>query len=193
MTFNIQRLNSDFPIFLIENFNTIDDNLRKILSSIVLKCKERNHFFPGGSFLVDMDYDNIFKESYEKFKNVSRTMFGDYHPIVDYQEIYSYSSNKNYHGDIPGRIHNHINTSTINSVYYLNIPKSVTEEKGSITFFKDDKTYTHVPKNDDLLIFPNYLDHRINNYNDDEEWRISINMEITCTETSDELFSRVEL
>lgn len=191
MTFNIQKLSEDFPIYLIKNFNTIDDDLRNRLSSIVLYCKKKNHFGFGGSFLVDIDYDNFFKTSYEKFKNISRDMFNDYHILSDYQPIFSYCSNKSDHGS--GVIHNHLKTSTINSVYYLNIPKLSTEEKGSISFFKNGKIFTYKPNNDDLLIFPDYLDHKINNYDIDEEWRISINMEITCIETSDELFSRIKI
>lgn len=190
MNYNIQKLSEDFPIFLIENFNTIDDNLRNHLSSIVLYCKKKNHFgHSGGSFLVDFDYDNFFKTSYEKFKDITRHMFNDCHFLWDYQPIYSYCSNKSNHG--LGVIHNHINTSTINSVYYLNVPKLATNEKGSISFFKDNKIFTYKPNNDDLLIFPDYLDHKINNYDIDDEWRISINMEITCIETSDELFNRI--
>jgi len=44
----------------------------------------------------------------------------------------------------------------------------------------------------DLLIFPNYLDHQIN-FLDDEEYRVSINMEIKSEESSEELFSKVDI
>lgn len=191
MTYSIQKLNDNFPIYLIRNFEIINDSLKSELIDIILECKSRNHFSSGGSFLVDRDYQNFFSNLYRKFERSSFDLFKMYTKSNRESLIWSYSSNKYNHGTIPGQIHNHINTSTINSVYYLSIPNSVTEEKGSITFFLRDMEFTYTPKNYDLLIFPNYLDHRINNYEDDEEWRISINMEIKCEESSEELFSRV--
>lgn len=192
MIYSIQKLTDNFPIYLIQNFETPDQRLRKELVSLVLKCKEKNHSSNGGSFFVDEDLNNFFEELYNKFLDTAYDIFGEYTKIPNKSyNIWSYSSNKFNHGLIPGCIHNHMNTSTINSVYYLNIPQSVTNEKGSISFFLNQNVFTYKPNNDDFLIFPNYLDHRINNYEDDEEWRVSINMEINCKESSAELFSRV--
>ena len=195
MNYSIQKLSEDFPIYLIKNFEVPPKTLRDELISLVLRCKTKNHKSSGGSFFVDEDFDDFFDHLYQKFIDVSSNIFGQYNQIENKTpfKIWSYSSNKFNHGLIPGIIHNHINTSTINSVYYLNIPSSVTMERGSISFFLGDKVFTYKPENDDLLIFPNYLDHRINNYDDDEEWRISINMEIRCAESSDELFSRIKI
>jgi hypothetical protein len=192
MTYFIQRLNNNFPIYLIKNFEVPNDNLREELVSLVLECKKRNHHSKGGSFFVDEDLDIFFENLYNKFIDIAYDIFGEYVIIPNKNHnIWSYSSNKFNHGSIPGQIHNHINTSTINSVYYLNIPQSVTIEKGSISFFLKGNIFTYKPNNDDILIFPNYLDHRINNYEDDEEWRVSINMEINCKESSEQLFSRI--
>lgn len=192
MTYSIQKLNDKFPIYLIKNFETPDENLRKELVLLVLRCKEKNHNSNSGSFFVDEDMSGFFENLYNKFVDCTYDIFGEYVKIPNKSyNIWSYSSNKFNHGPIPGMIHNHIDTSTINSVYYLNIPQSVTDDKGSISFFFNENIFTYKPDNDDFLIFPNYLDHRINNYEDDEEWRVSINMEINCQESSDELFSRI--
>jgi hypothetical protein len=89
-------------------------------------------------------------------------------------------------------LHNHLNTSTINSVYYLNVPITASIGQGSISFLLNGNKFTYKPENGDLLIFPDYLDHQIN-FLDDEEYRVSINMEIKCKESSEELFSRVNI
>ena len=192
MTHSIQKLDREFPIFLIKNFESPDDNFRKSLVSLVIECKKKNHNSNFGSFIVDLDINDFFENLYQNFFELSKNLFGKFTSYKNNYNIWSYSSNKYQHGAIPGTIHNHINTSTINSVYYLNIPESVTYEKGSITFFEEEREFTYKPNNNDLLIFPNYLDHRINNYNTDENWRVSINMEIKCEESADELFSRID-
>ena len=194
----IERLSDTFPIYLIKNFCEVENDLREKLCSVVLECKKRNHFDSegkcyDGSFLVDKDYNNFFRNLYNNFHNLCYKMFDDYNPLPIRKYIFSYSTNKDNCGEIPGRIHNHVKTSTINSVFYLNVPSTITIEKGSISFFMNDEIFTYKPNNDDFLIFPDYLDHGINNYKDDEEWRISINMEIICSESSDELFNKVKI
>ena len=77
--------------------------------------------------------------------------------------------------------HNHINTSTINGVLYLE-----TIPKHGIKFKYDNKiTYKEV-KPYDLLIFPNFLDHVpiISKL----KRRISLNFELNCVEKSEEIF-----
>jgi hypothetical protein len=74
----------------------------------------------------------------------------------------------------------------------LNVPQTVSISNGSISFILNGETFSYKPENGDLLIFPNYLNHKIN-FLDDEEYRISINMEIKCEESSEELFSKVDI
>ena len=184
------KLHEKFPIYLIKDFEQVEDNLRIALMAVVLENKIRNHKGNGGSFLIDEDYRGFFKYLYSKFFEVSKTLFGDFTPSNNSDACWSYASNKFDHG--PGLLHNHLNTSTINSVYYLNVPQTASIDNGSISFVLNGSRFTHKPENGDLLIFPDYLDHQIN-FLDDEEYRISINMEIKCKESSDELFSRVKL
>jgi len=83
--------------------------------------------------------------------------------------------------------HNHINSSTINAVYYLNIPK---KDNVTIDFELNKKLLTYKIKNYDLIIFPDNLNHKPNRcYNDG--YRISINMEIICNETSEHIFNHM--
>ena len=183
---NISKPYEKFPIYLIKNFEEIEDSLKVALMAVVLENKFRNHEGNGGSFLIDEDYRNFFKNLYIKFFDVSKNIFGDF-TLSSNNSIscWSYTSNKFHHG--PGILHNHLSTSTINSVYYLNVPKTVSITHGSISFLLNGEEFAYKPENGDLLIFPNYLNHKIN-FLDDEEYRISINMEITTEETVSELF-----
>lgn len=181
-----KRINYNFPIFVWNNFLNLDDAQRIELMNIVLENKKRNHHGVGGSFKIDYDPTSFFQELYSKFFNVSNQFFGDLNVLPNNSTMcWSYSSNDVDHG--PGMIHNHINTSTINSVYYLNVPDSTTVENGSIQFFLNDQTFSYRPNRFDLVVFPNYLNHKIN-YLNDPEYRISINMEILCEEEPYDIF-----
>lgn len=79
--------------------------------------------------------------------------------------------------------HNHKETSTINGVYYL----KVNEDERGILFAHQGKEYHYMPKNNDLIIFPNYLKHLP--LPSLSATRISINMEITTNEDADTIFS----
>ena len=78
--------------------------------------------------------------------------------------------------------HNHLDTSTINAVLYLQTVKG----KGIEYEYKGDKKY-YEPKDYDLLIFPNFLNHRplTSNF----ERRISLNLELKCFESSESIFN----
>ena len=87
-----------------------------------------------------------------------------------------------YEGDV---WHNHIKSSTINCVLYLKTVKN----KGIEFENNGDKTYVE-PIDFDLVIFPNFLNHRPLLSKD--KTRISLNMEIRCNENVNEIFSERE-
>ena len=83
--------------------------------------------------------------------------------------------------------HNHSNTSTINGVIYLKITK---EEKG-INFLIDNEVKNFIPRQFDLVIFPNYLNH-CPLVSKTEEKRISLNLELRCKEKVTDIFDNKE-
>ena len=83
--------------------------------------------------------------------------------------------------------HNHLTTSTINGVIYLKLTK---EEKG-INFLIDNKVQNFIPKQFDLVIFPNYLNH-CPLVSKTEEKRISLNLELRCKEKVTDIFDNKE-
>jgi len=78
-------------------------------------------------------------------------------------------------------IHNHKNTATVNGVYYFNMPENC---GGELDFYNNNNKViqTISPKQSQLVLFPGYLNHK-NRYCNSKQFRISINLEITCNET----------
>ena len=71
--------------------------------------------------------------------------------------------------------HSHVTTSTINAVYYINPPK-----KGGGLNLRHNLIENIIhPKPNTLYIFPCWLEHRPLPQEDDE-WRISVNIEYMC-------------
>ena len=110
---NVGKLYETFPIYLIKDFEQVEDSLRIALMAVVLENKVRNHEGNGGSFLINEDYRGFFKYLYNKFFEASKTIFGDFTTSDNNESCWSYASNKFHHGT--GVLHNHLNTSTINS------------------------------------------------------------------------------
>ena len=80
--------------------------------------------------------------------------------------------------------HHHLRSSTINGVYYLKVNE---KDKGIQFRYKDNILHLQ-PAVNDLLIFPSWLEH----YpfpSEDENIRISINMEMLCEQSANELFA----
>ena len=78
-------------------------------------------------------------------------------------------------------IHNHKNTATVNGVYYFKMPENC---GGELDFYNNNNEViqTISPKQSQLVLFPGYLNHK-NRYCNSKQFRISINLEITCNET----------
>ena len=80
-------------------------------------------------------------------------------------------------------------TSTINSVYYLHIPKDM--KGGEIEFRSRRKDVLKItPKTNELYIFPNWMWHNPVNV-ESEEFRLSINLEIITKEKNRDIFNDI--
>jgi hypothetical protein len=158
----------------------VNSNRQECYTAIVKDHKElldNNYYIKrqSSSFILDYKYDDLVTYLYNYFVNKCKDLFGGLEFSYKNRSIgWAYVSNKN---DYRSCIHNHINSATINSVYYLNIPSS---ESGAIKFYDDNYkvVYTHQPVNDELIIFPSYLLHEPQMSNT-EEYRVAINLEIT--------------
>ena len=135
---------------------------------------------PGANtnFQVIKDENNICKKIYQRFFETSEKIFGKITlDTKNSDACWSLCTNKDYWKSVP---HHHIATSTINAVYYLQVPKVDEKYCGEILLFDNEKWEPYQPEPYELIIMPNYLVHDTKFHNT-EEWRISLNFEITCT------------
>ena len=93
------------------------------------------------------------------------------------RNIWAYVSNCDHYFAV---MHDHIATSLVNTVYYLNTPQSQNIYDGGISFeLPNNELFYFQPKQGDLIIMPNWLKHRPHEPLS-QIFRISINMEIQC-------------
>ena len=117
---------------------------------------------------------------YSTFLKASIALFGELTLLSDNKrKCWAQISNRH---DIfqDRKIHNHINTSIINSVYYFSVPDA---NSGRLCFCDNNGNdiWSIQPAEGDLIIFPNYMNHYPERCNS-EVYRIAINMEIICKE-----------
>lgn len=181
----MNKIYDAFPVFLIENFYNIDSlNKEELIQSILKNRRLFSNIELGYNFKIKSDYKSFFNKLYKKFYDLCRKNF-IFTPIKKSSNTcWAYVSDKN---DFKEVWHNHLNTSTINGVYYLNIPEN---DYVTIDFELNGNFYTRKVNNYDLIIFPNYLNHKPNRCYKDGH-RISINMEITCKEPAEYIFNNI--
>lgn len=118
-------------------------------------------------------------ELYNQLLLITEDLFGSLQLLANNRRTcWAYITNKDVYS---GGIHDHIHTSTINAVYYLQVPKTKTYKEGGISFYdKDDnEVLCFKPRAGDLVIFPNFLKHQPHQSHT-FDFRIAINMEIVC-------------
>jgi hypothetical protein len=138
----------------------------------ILRDHSKFAYENGNSFPIEY-LDNL----YQSFFDVAVHEFGPFEISPrNIRTCWGYVINKDVYR---GGIHHHIRSSTLNAVFYLHVPETVTEREGSISFYDDaqQEVFTYKPVTGDLLVFPNYLFHQPHQSHTDE-FRISVNMEI---------------
>ena len=160
--------------------NSINNNyLNSHLSNPFIRdnCIEYN-------FPIVEDETSFFSNLYEKYKELCYKLFGNFHINPQNQTTcWCYRSNKDWNRPV---WHKHLYTSTINGVYYYQV------DRDGIFFERNGKEFYYVPKQGELLIFPNYLNHRPD-INTSQTLRYSINMEIKTEESASTLFKNYGL
>lgn len=180
-----KRIFKDLDLYSIKNYlGKIKDKEK------IIECLKKNHsvnFNPylGNNFVITEDYNNFFCNLRKKVQDDCQKILNYTISDDNWGTSNCYLSDKN---NFAEEWHNHIPTSTVTVVYYFNIPNN----KTSIDFLceKCQNLYTYKPMTDELLILPNYLYHKPKRCYDDG-YRISINIDILCKESSTELFSRL--
>lgn len=175
------------PVLSIKNFYKFNIFEKEKLIEKILDAKDYydnkpNSLKTQSNFEILYDYNNLLIKLYEKFFNTAKSLFGDFKVSKRSKTTcWACVTNEDYYDFVP---HNHLTSSTINSVYYLNIPKVNRNLSGPIKFQVNNEWIYYQPDNFELIFFPNYLVHDATKH-ESKEWRISINMEIICEEDKD--------
>ena len=173
MKVNIPFRFSGLPLISIKDFFNISKHKSNLLNDILSQMND-------GGRQVKLKSNKILSKIYQNFLEYSQNRFGKL-DIIQEPEMWALCTNKDNWKSV---IHNHINTSTINAVYYLNIPQIDYKNVGDIKLLHNDIWYNYTPSENELLIFPNYLTHDTE-YNKTDNFRVSINMEIKCNNDID--------
>jgi hypothetical protein len=156
---------------------------REKLSQVIID-KHNGHDYVaniGNSIPISIldDKDGLFDNLYQQFFNCATQVCGPLDlDIKNNRTCWAYLTNRNFYR---GGIHDHMQTCTINSVFYVHVPQTSTLREGSLSFYnnKNEEIFNYVPKTGDLIIFPNYAKHQPHQTFTDD-YRLSINMEIRC-------------
>ena len=178
------------PVISVPNFYRSNFILRGRIKKIIDKNYEKYFPWEGNPNYMNfpiLDDTKFFDKLYAKFLKTSQKMFDGF-------TIASNNSSKcwAYRGNCVDRgirelkwWHNHSKSSTINAVYYLQV-----YDAGISFLGADNKVVDYLPKNDELIVFPSYLNHAAQP-NTLQKYRYSVNMEILTDEPTSNLFSRV--
>jgi hypothetical protein len=183
MTPNNVHYQLDNPYLLTVKIN-IDEVKRKRMVACVLSQKDIAKYHGGYTFEIGDPY-NDFAELYNMFVELAKQIFGDFKFSVRqknwcWANVYNCKENKT-------NMHDHINTATINGVFYLNVP-ALLEGEGGLEINNNGNVETFYPETGDLIIMPAWMEHQPCDHSS-EEFRIAINMEITTVESVEELYT----
>lgn len=174
------------PALLFENFMKPSKKEKEVILEDIIskKIKTNNNEDGQHNYHVEKDYNNFLKKLYYKTVLTARKNLNQFTDLEWNKKSFTYCTNIHDNNLV---WHNHLLTSTINSVFYLKVPKS---SGGQLEIKYEDKHIGFFPKENDLLIFPNFLNHAARKP-ESADYRVSINQEIKCVESSNYIFSKI--
>ena len=175
-------------VISIKDFYYPDKDQKESVISVLEQNRKYANYNEGMNFPIIDTKDLFFANLYDQFFLKCKSIFGDFKlSLKNSRTCHCYLDRKRYY--LPSVYHNHISTSTINGVYYLDVG-----EGDSISFIDDesDKEEVYYVSTGELLIFANHLVHKPNRPTHNGI-RYSLNMEIKTDESAEEIFSRDRL
>jgi hypothetical protein len=167
-------------IYTIKNFYTVNPIRKQWLKKIIDRDYENDIGVPGYFSFPITNRSKFFKDLYEKYLVETKKLFGEYTLDSSNKDtIWCYRSKLT---DYHSVWHDHINTSTINAVYYFQINKG-----DSVSFNNNGIIENYEMDENELIIMPNYLIHRPNSPVGNKV-RYSLNMEIKTKQSVHKVF-----
>lgn len=127
----------------------------------------------SNGYNVKLDTTPELQTLWRIFTRVSDQLFCNLEVIEDekFGEAWAYVQNSERNYSI---WHNHLYTSSINGVYYSNVP----DPTGTLSLGHLQKEYILEPKQGTLYIWPGWMNHKPNPQENSLEPRVSINVEL---------------
>ena len=141
------------------------DMVKKFIHDKIKKNSEESGY---NTLFDDSVYTNTIKN---KFLKIIDDKFWISNPLSEIK-TWIYVQNNEYYNSV---WHNHVKTSTINAVYYINPP----EVGGELELMMNGQIFKIKPKINYLYLFPYWMDHRPV-VQESPDWRISVNIEYLC-------------
>jgi len=181
---SMEIISREFKIISIKKFYHVNF-IQRIKINQILEYNYRRYYkiIPGYNYPIYNTNGGFFKKLYGKFLSNSKKIFKEFdlsHKNKDTCWCY-----RSFGEEYQSIYHNHVKSSVINGVYYYQVNKN-----DSINFIKDGREFEYFPSNEELLIFPNHLEHKPNKPNGNN-YRYSINMEIITEQPSYQIFSGI--
>ncbi len=155
---------------------------RLALCDAIVALHHTQNYANGNNFLLEGEvFEPLIRQVSTAFESESRRLVGRFNlSPSSVSHCWAYVSNRS---DYRGGRHHHLKTSTINGVFYLQVPPTDPGalHTGALNFFDSEGVpfMRFQPRENDLLIFPNYLLHEPERI-DSDAYRIAINVEIIC-------------
>ena len=170
------------PFLSIPGFLKIGESERANIIDLILENRKKYYPTYKYSFPLFDDPEGCFRSLYYKHLDAVINLLGGFHLRFDNAPLCwcYYGSQDN----SPLFFHDHLLTSTISSVYYLQV------NPGDNIIFRspEGEEFTHYPEEGDLICFPNYLTHSPGLPVNYKRPRCSINMEIMAHESAHSIF-----
>lgn len=178
----------EIPYLLSTKLDISEEKRKRMVECVETQMPYANYH--GGYTFAIRDPHNDFSWLYNTCFAIVKDLFGPFTLSVKQKNCcWANVYNKDgYNGKgFISNMHHHLRTSTINLVYYLNIPNDEEKNTGGLMILHENREYIFYPDNMDLLIMPSWLPHEPLPHRSPEN-RIAINMEISTVESCEEVF-----
>jgi len=165
----------------------LEEVVRERMVRQVLDQVGKAEYHGGYTFeVMDSKIHRDFSTLYNNFLDIAKEIFGPF-TLSTKQKHWCWANVYN-KDTFRTNMHTHELTSTINAVFYLNMPKDVKLDEAGIMIGYDGQEHVFLPDECELILMPNWMGHGPMPHSSNEN-RISINMEICTTEDVHELFT----
>lgn len=172
----------EIPYVLSTKIKSPDPLLQERMFACIEQQLTRNPNYHGGYTFEVKDPCNDFAKVYNTFFSIVSDTFGPFN-LSTKQRNYCWANVYN-KDTYRSNLHHHLRTSSVNGIFYVNIPSNV---DGGLRLVYEDQDMMFIPENLDLVIMPSWMPHEPMPV-DSLQNRVAINMEIATIESVEDYY-----